>query len=361
MGAFVGSYDHTPWPARNRVLRGSLPSSPAIAALVVVVGVGLLLYVRRAQALASTGPSSNWFFNLRYVLSVTWEETGGDLGLVSYFVPLSYLLAGVALLRTYESTSPARIVFLGVSVLMGLTFGVLSSGRSVLLPLLIVLVAIPSILRTASLFRTSVILGVLTLGLFAAVGIALGKGGAVGKQLSSRNWATMRESFVTYAVGGIPALWKYLQNRGPADMGVNSLRTPLAVLKAMGFHVPVAPLVQPYVDIPMPFNAYTVYQPYIKDFGLMGSTAILFALGFLHAELYRRATVPEPRALYVFVFAISLFPLVMQVFQDMYLSVLSTWIQYGAWSALFFSVFRESARSTEADVSGPAIAETGAG
>ena len=52
----------------------------AISILAPSVVLGLVLYVMRARDLASSGPSSSWFVNLRYALSVTWEETGGDLG-----------------------------------------------------------------------------------------------------------------------------------------------------------------------------------------------------------------------------------------------------------------------------------------
>ncbi|PYT03367.1 MAG: hypothetical protein DMF60_18625 [Acidobacteria bacterium] len=121
-------------------------------------------------------------------------------------------------------------------------------------------------------------------------------------------------------------------------MGVNSFRTILAVLRALGFGTPYVPLVQPYVDIPMPMNVYTVYQPYFKDFGI-GGILTLFPLGLAHGFLYRKATVRNPHAVYVFLFSLSLFPLSTQVFQDMYFSVLSTWIQYGAISVLLFGIF----------------------
>lgn len=185
---------------------------------------------------------------------------------------------------------------------------------------------------------------VVILVLFTTVGAALGKGGSFGSSLGE-NWQTMRESFLTYTVGGIPALQTYVHNRGPeVAFGWNSFRTIFAVLHALGFTVSAAPLVQPYVDIPVPFNAFTVYHPYMKDFGDLGALAALFAFGFLHAVIYRRATVRHPHAIYVFLFAVSLFPLVMQAFQDMYFSVLSLWIQYGAWAFLFFVVVNERRR-----------------
>src|SRR5205807_6554615 len=80
MGAFVASYNHRPVLSRNRLLDGSMPSRDAVSALAVMASVGLVLYVSKAVQLASSGPFANPYINLRYNLSVTWEETGGDLG-----------------------------------------------------------------------------------------------------------------------------------------------------------------------------------------------------------------------------------------------------------------------------------------
>ena len=86
----------------------------------------------------------------------------------------------------------------------------------------------------------------------------------------------------------------------------------------------------------MPANVYTVHHPYIKDFGPLGGVLMLFGLGFLHSVVYRRATVHNPHAIYVFLFALLLFPLLMQVFQDMYFTLLSMWLQYGTYGIVFF-------------------------
>src|SRR5882762_224134 len=45
MGAFVGSYAHTPYQTRNSVAEGTLPSKGAIALLAAVVLVGLIPYL----------------------------------------------------------------------------------------------------------------------------------------------------------------------------------------------------------------------------------------------------------------------------------------------------------------------------
>jgi len=336
MGAFVASYNHRPAFTRNRLLDGSMPNKGVVFVLAMMALIGLVLYVNKAAQLASSGPFTNPYINLRYALSVTWEETGGDLGLLSYFIPCSYVWSAIAVLNRNGFAEPrsSRLLVI-LTVIVGLTYGVLSSGRGVVLPLILIVVVIPTILRVTTPGKTARTLGILVFGLFVLVGLALGKGGNVASTIQD-NWVGMRDSFLLYSLGGIPSFDIFIHNQGHAlEMGVNSFRTILAVLRALGFGTPTVPLVQPYADIPMPVNVYTVYQPYIKDFGI-GGILILFPLGFAHGWLYRKATVPNPHAAYVFLFALSLFPLGMQIFQDMYFSVLSTWIQYGVISVLLF-------------------------
>ncbi len=341
MGSFVGSYGHRPHLARNYLQEGTLPSKGAIGLLAAVAIVGLVLYARRAQDLAAAGPSDQPFINLRYAVSIVPDETGG-FGITQYFLGPAYVLAAVAVLKKHGSSTPTipRVV-VGVTLLIGFAFGVLSSGRGPVLALIVMVLAIPTVLRARTPIRTAGTLIAMSLVLFAIVGLALEKGGTLGST-PGENWSTMRESFLTYVLAPIPSLSTFLDNRGPqADAGLNSIRSVVAVLHALGFKATAAPVVQPYVDVPMLSNVYTVHHPYIKDFGTLGGGMVLFVLGFLHAVLYRRATIRNPHAINVFLFAISLFPLVMQVFQDMYFTLLSMWIQYGTYAVLFFVVFNE--------------------
>ena len=363
MGAFVGSYDHQPFLTRNYVRERTLPTKRAVVALAIVVTLGFVLYVRRTYYLSSSGPSENPFINLRYALSVIPEETGG-LGIAEYFIGPAYVLAAITVLQRHGLTKPTLCrVAVGVTLLVGLLFGVLSSGRGQVLALVVIVLTIPTVLRAIKALKAGLTLALLILILFAAVGITLEKGGSLGSTLSE-NWSTLRESFLTYLLAGIPALGTYLHNRGPdVDLGANSFRSVFAVLHALGFHVTAAPVVQPYIDVPMSANVYTVQHPYIKDFGTLGGALMLFPLGFVHSILYRRATVREPHAMYVFLFALSLFPLIMQVFQDMYFTLLSMWIQYGTYAVAFFFLLSErryqtdfpNARSGELGEAGSAV------
>src|SRR6266516_2426501 len=141
MGAFLGSYNHSPHLRRNYLLEGTLPSKRAVAVLAAVVALGLVLYLRRASELVSSGPTSNSFINLRYAVSVNQEETGG-FGIVAYFVPLSYVLAAIAILKRYGLARPTvSRAFVTVTLVVGFVFGVLWAARSSLLPLIVLFLA----------------------------------------------------------------------------------------------------------------------------------------------------------------------------------------------------------------------------
>jgi oligosaccharide repeat unit polymerase len=342
IGAFTASYSHTPTLSRNYVRSGSLTSKGALLVLAAIVVLGLFPYLRRILELASTGPSTNAFINLRHNASVDLEETGG-IGRVSYFMVLSYVLVGIVMLRAYgERGARTSRVALGVVVFVAAVYGVLSSGRGQILSLLLTALLIPLVLRAIRPARTGLAVVLIGLLLFASVGIALGKGGTLGNTVAD-NFSTMRESLALYSVGGIPTLNSYLDNRPPdLEMGVNSLRSVFAVLQVLGLQNTAAPLVQPYIDIPMPMNVYTVYHPYIKDFGLLGGILVLFVLGFVHGVVYRRATQPNPPAIWVFLFAVSVFPLAMQAFQDVYFSLLALWIQYAVYAVVLLVIFSEA-------------------
>ncbi len=169
MGSFVGSYGHRPHLARNYLQEGTLPSKGAIGLLAAVAIVGLVLYARRAQDLAAAGPSDQPFINLRYAVSIVPDETGG-FGITQYFLGPAYVLAAVAVLKKHGSSTPTipRVV-VGVTLLIGFAFGVLSSGRGPVLALIVMVLAIPTVLRARTPIRTAGTLIAMSLVLFAIV------------------------------------------------------------------------------------------------------------------------------------------------------------------------------------------------
>jgi oligosaccharide repeat unit polymerase len=76
------------------------------------------------------------------------------------------------------------------------------------------------------------------------------------------------------------------------------------------------PLIDNFVWVPLEANVYTGYKFYFTDFGLWGCLSAVGMIAFLQTILYRRARAGSEFSLYLF--AITVFPLVMFVFDDLY-------------------------------------------
>jgi oligosaccharide repeat unit polymerase len=90
---------------------------------------------------------------------------------------------------------------------------------------------------------------------------------------------------------------------------------------------PVA-LIKEFTYVPDLTNVYTVYEVYFRDFSYSGILIPpLFLVG--HYWLYRKALLFG--GVWIFYYSASVYPLVMQFFQDQYFSILSLWIQVAFW------------------------------
>ena len=76
------------------------------------------------------------------------------------------------------------------------------------------------------------------------------------------------------------------------------------------------PLIDSFVWVPLESNVYTGYKFYFTDFGLWGCLIAVGLIAFLQTILYRRARAGSEFSLYLF--AITVFPLAMFVFDDQY-------------------------------------------
>jgi len=76
------------------------------------------------------------------------------------------------------------------------------------------------------------------------------------------------------------------------------------------------PLIDTFVWVPLGANVYTGYKFYFTDFGFWGCVIAVGLISFFQTILYRRAVAGNEFSLYLF--AITVFPLVMFVFDDLY-------------------------------------------
>jgi oligosaccharide repeat unit polymerase len=148
-------------------------------------------------------------------------------------------------------------------------------------------------------------------------------------------WSNLR----LYALAPLPAFDLFLHRGDALQYGANTFRTLMAVAAKLGLNAHPVPLVEEFVDIPGAgrWNTFTVYRPYYADFGLAGALGAMFVLGAAHGLIYRRARSGDH--FFIAIYALSLYPLLMQFFQDQYFSLMSLWIQALAvlWVSLRFA------------------------
>ena len=79
------------------------------------------------------------------------------------------------------------------------------------------------------------------------------------------------------------------------------------------------PTLDTYVFVPFPTNVYTVFKFYFLELGIVGTAVFLFFFGLLHSLLYLKAR--NGGRLSNFLFAYSMFPVLMVIFDDWYFNV----------------------------------------
>jgi len=101
-------------------------------------------------------------------------------------------------------------------------------------------------------------------------------------------------------------------------------------------HTP-PPILDDFVLVPLPTNVFTVFKFYYVDFGFGGMLVVMFLIGVGQTWLFRKALAGID--FYVFLFAISLYPLMMVVFDDQY-SLISYYVAALIFGAVYFHVLR---------------------
>lgn len=148
-----------------------------------------------------------------------------------------------------------------------------------------------------------------------------------------------KDSTVQYLVGPTGGLDYVLRHpREYTGRPNHTLKLPLQAASAIGLiSYQAAPQLDTFIFIPFPTNVYTVYKYYFIDFGLAIAMVIISFLGFTHTLLYRKAC--QGTTLGVYFFSLTVFPVIMVVFDDMYVAI-GMYI-----NALFFGLLYQTLRT----------------
>ncbi len=132
--------------------------------------------------------------------------------------------------------------------------------------------------------------------------------------------------FLIYIVSPAPAL-EQTQERVTEQFGTYTFSFFYAILSKLGLGTYyVEKQLQPFVWVPVPTNVYSVFQPFLEDFGYKGVAFFANVYGIFTGWIYRhfRNGSPLARCLYTYICVI----LIMQFFQEYLFLNLSVLIQY---------------------------------
>lgn len=136
------------------------------------------------------------------------------------------------------------------------------------------------------------------------------------------------DEIINYGCGGFVAFQKKFDMMDFKNYnGANTFRTFVAIYDTFVGTDFAPPLVQEFISIGGKYstNVYTFYSWYADDFGIIYALVVQFFIGIFYGKLYKNMS--QNRVFGIYLYASFIYPLLMQIFQDQYFSLLSTWIQ----------------------------------
>jgi oligosaccharide repeat unit polymerase len=320
--AGVAAADRVPL-MRKGVVSASWPSwLPWLLALLATAG--LVAVALRAHHLVPFDGRPEWTLMLR--LAVTGQ--GLSFGWAGYVANLGLAATVVAL---YVAERRHERIAASLALLAATLTAILLTGRTFIVLLAVLTTATLSIRTKRPAARTQVVIAVL-IAVTATILLSTAARQITGLSLGNITTAVYVH-LLHYIPAGVIGFDAQIGRDVPAALGVHTFRTVFAVLKAVGFDVPVVDLVRPYVQTPISTNVYSVFSPYYADFGVLGIVVFFLAFGCLTGSVNRQLR-QAPSPTLAMLYGILLYALIMQFFQDQYLSLLSQWIQLLIWTAV---------------------------
>lgn len=320
----------------DAVRRGWAIDERVVFALQILIVFSLPFSLLKAMELAG---GLSIFTPLGYTqLRSALANEGFGYGVLSYFFIPSVVVSAVTIvLYAKGSVSVGRLCG---SLVVSLFFTYLSTARTSVLFFLIVLI-VPLIIERIIGFRGLIVSLAVVVFLFIFFALMTGKGVSFDEGFSD-NLNSMLDNLRSYTIAPLLALSTIVDDGSPLTFGENSFRLFLMLLNGLGVvQFELVQLNRDYAEVPDLTNVYTVYEAYFLDFSYLGFLIPSLFL-IVHFFLYRRAIFRGGG--WIFVYAASVYPLIMQFFQDQYFSLLSMWIQVCFWC---WFIFRFSGRTVD--------------
>ena len=309
-------------PAALPVATG-VPSSGRIATVLLISALFVPFMAARALYLAQNGPTDVWSINLRYGVAL-----GEGIGWPAYgttFAIVGLLATQVRRLHVRDATT-RRLLIASITII--LVYSLMVTARTFLLQVALVSVGPGLFMRRIRLGRNLPIVAFVGFIVFSFYTIILREGNGDGSQEGAIVSYSI-DNFMTYMIGGPFAFDSIVKNGLEMTYGSNTFRFIYAVLNRLGFNIEVVELIKQYSTYPIVTNVYTFYYPYFVDFGMFGVCASTLCIGMLNGRIYRGTMKRLVSSSTLLASSLVMYPMLMQAFDDQYVSILSMWIQYG--------------------------------
>lgn len=312
---------HKSHPRQHK--RKFIRTQPFLDNFMLIIPILLLpvVYFQSVDTAHNSG-FNNLFMGLRY------QKNYGDesLGLLEYLTVWAIFDATWRYLLYKQSVSvwlqKSKMI---VSFFVAFAYAILSTGKTFPFLIVITFVGLKSLVNEVKI-RQSIIFVSSLLVIFFLSSLFLEKGARLNNDFVE-NLILVNQTLLNYLLGPQIALDSVFQNSTVYDLGFNSFRFFFAFFYKTGISdIEPVSLVQSFIFVPFPTNAYTFYYPYLLDFGVVFAYLTLFAFGFIHTKSFLYAR--EGSLIYSYIYALMLYPLFMSFFQDQYLSLLSMWLQF---------------------------------
>lgn len=207
---------------------------------------------------------------------------------------------------------------LTLAFVLGLFAGMMSSGRTLLLFLFSSCVIALYIQRKIRVKTIGIVMTMFII-LFFAMAVLQNKGDFDDNVFEQIVWNAQ-----VYFFNGLACFNSYVANNFPAfDDGILLPNSVRRVIDMLGIQMDLAPSVFPFVETPLPGNVYTSLYPWYHDAGISGVFFGFFAIGSLSQIFFQRRLRSNTN---VFFYAVSVYALLMTVFEDQYLRAYPLWL-----------------------------------
>lgn len=307
--------------------------------LLMIQIIILSIEIINAIEVVSNNYINNWWFSLKYARTMDYYNKGV---LFDYTAILSFVITFIlfSIYLFYKNNDKKKLKkLLILQLIIAVLFSLLSMGRTFIFQLIIPIFFIYIISKSKNNVQTLRVLII-----FATIAILVFF--LINSLKFINSTSNIMNSFYLYMSGSIKAFIDWIEiNNDSLLYGENTFRFFLALFNSLGIDVDSKEIVEDFIMLGNGFstNVYTVYKWYYSDFGLLYALFIQFLLGIFHGIMYKNAY-KKGTISSIVLLSISYYPLIMQFFQDQYISLTSTWIQVFFWnlvilkSGIFISI-----------------------